>query len=130
MNLRQHRVGEPDADAEPPPHYELLQQLGEGGMGIVYRARQTSADRTIALKLIRQEYQRELHHRRGFLSEAVATANLDHPNIVPVYDVGSQEDGTVFYAMKEVRGTEWKDVISQKSRSENLPEVPMSFPLI
>ena len=120
LNLHAQSVADPGTKTEPPPHYELLQQLGEGGMGVVYQARQTSADRTIALKLIKRKYQQDRRHRSGFLSEAVATANLDHPNIVPVYDVGSKDDGTVFYAMKEVRGTEWKSVIKERSEAENL----------
>ncbi len=120
ISLRPQALGEAGSNVTPPPHYQLLQQLGEGGMGIVYRAHQTSTDRTIALKLIKGQYQADKRHKKGFLSEAIATANLDHPNIVPVYDVGSQEDGTVFYAMKEVRGTEWKAVITEKSLNENL----------
>lgn len=120
LNLRSHDIRQPGAPGGPSPHYELLQQLGEGGMGIVYRARQTSVDRTVALKLIKDDYQHDQRSQSGFLSEAAATACLDHPNIVPIYDAGTGCDGTVFYAMKEVRGTEWKSVIGEKSKSENL----------
>jgi len=120
LNLREQVVVRPNAPTELPPHYELQQQIGKGGMGVVHRARQTSADRTIALKMIRPEFKADEQRRAGFLSEAVATANLDHPNIVPVYDVGAGEDGEVFYTMKDVQGTEWREELPQWALRENL----------
>ncbi|MFC1462526.1 protein kinase [Verrucomicrobiota bacterium] len=120
LELREQTVMEAGGPVERPPHYEILQQLGRGGMGIVYQARQTSVDRTIALKMMRTEFAGQRRHRNMFLSEAVATADLDHPNIVPIHDVGSDDKGVVFYAMKEVRGTSWKRVIKDKTQAENI----------
>ena len=120
LELRKQTVAETGEHSGPPPHYEILRQLGQGGMGVVYQARQTSVDRTIALKRMRADFAGQRSHRNMFLSEAVATADLDHPNIVPIHDVGSDNDGVVFYAMKEVRGTSWKHVIRKKTQAENL----------
>ncbi len=102
------------------PEYELLRVLGEGGMGVVYDARQTSIDRHVALKMIKGNAARSEKQQLKFLAEAVVTGDLDHPNIVPIYDVGRNEAGALFYSMKKVQGTPWDDVLSEKTQSENL----------
>ncbi len=99
--------------------YELLDVLGKGGMGVVYKARQASIDREVALKMVKTETVTP-KQRKSFISEAVVTGELDHPNIVPIYDLGTDEAGALFYSMKQVEGTPWKDVIGEKSQSENL----------
>ncbi len=65
-------------------------------MGVVYAARQASIDRTVAIKMIRREMAADDDQRQKFLSEAVVTGDLDHPNIVPIYDLGSNESGRCF----------------------------------
>ncbi len=100
--------------------YELLRVLGEGGMGVVYDARQTSIDRNVALKMIKGEAASNARQKAKFLAEVVVTGDLDHPNIVPIYDVGANAQGNLFYSMKKVQGTPWEKVIAQKSLSENL----------
>ena len=70
--------------------YELIAHLGEGGMGMVYAARQAAIDRHIALKMIKPELRRRRAMRRSkFLAEAAVTGDLDHPNVVPIYDLGT-----------------------------------------
>ena len=86
------------------PDYELLNVIGEGGMGVVYAARQSSIDRTVALKMLKAEDRQNAAQRDKFLSEAVVTGELDHPNIVPIYDLGANDDGALFYSMKRVEG--------------------------
>jgi serine/threonine protein kinase len=98
--------------------YELLEKLGAGGMGVVYRARQRSANRIVALKLIRPERLAELEPERRqqwldrFQAEAQATARLQHEHIVTVYEVGSL-DAVPFYSMRYVEGRTLADVVRE-----------------
>ncbi|QDT89890.1 protein kinase domain-containing protein [Gimesia algae] len=100
--------------------YEVDQLLGEGGMGVVYAGRQQSMDRPVAIKVLKPETEQSDGSQRAFTSEAIITGGLDHPNIVPIYDLGKQADDALFYAMKQVEGVEWKDRIATNSLSENL----------
>jgi len=100
--------------------YELLQVIGKGGMGVVYSARQASVDRLVAVKMIRPQVAANPERREKFLSEAVVTGDLDHPNIVPIYELGTDESNALFYSMKRVQGTPWSHVIRAKPMAENL----------
>ena len=100
--------------------YELLDRIGEGGMGVVYSARQASIDRVVAVKMLHNDIADLEEPRDKFLSEAVVTAELDHPNIVPIHDLGSSANGTLFYSMKRVQGTPWCDVVLEKTLDENI----------
>jgi WD40 repeat protein/serine/threonine protein kinase len=101
------------------PDYELLNVIGEGGMGVVYAARQSSIARTVALKMLKGG-DGDTAQREKFISEAVVTGELDHPNIVPIYDLGANDDGALFYSMKRVKGTPWHKVVKERSLDENL----------
>ncbi len=97
------------APAEPaaPPRafgdFEIISELGRGGMGVVYRARQKSLDRTVALKMIREAHLATPEDAARFRTEAAATARLKHPNIVTVYEVGTV-GGQAYLCMEYVDG--------------------------
>lgn len=100
--------------------YELLKRIGEGGMGVVYAAHQSSIARTVAVKMLKPGVKVTSDQRDKFLSEAVVTGDLDHPNIVPIYDLGANDKGALFYSMKRVKGTPWDEAFKEKSLEENL----------
>ena len=79
--------------------FELLEEIGRGGMGIVFKARQKRANRVVALKLLRHDTLDGEEQARRFRNEAELVAQLDHPNVVPLYEVGEQA-GHVYFSMK------------------------------
>jgi WD40 repeat protein len=113
-------AGLPPKSVADVPDYELLDIIGEGGMGVVYAAHQSSIARTVAVKMLKPSAKMREDQRDKFISEAVVTGELDHPNIVPIYDLGANDEGALFYSMKRVRGTPWDKVLHKKQLDENL----------
>jgi len=96
-------------------HYRILKRIGRGGMGIVYQARDTVLDRVVAFKVLPDALKENPQALRNFLREAKSAAQLNHPNIVTVYDAGEQ-DGRYYIAMEHVDGTTLKEILRRKRR--------------
>lgn len=92
--------------------YELLEQVGEGGMATVYKARCRILDRIVAVKVLKEEYSRDAGFVQKFRTEAQAAARLSHPNIVNIFDVG-QDNDIYFIVMEYVEGETLKDLIEK-----------------
>src|SRR6266478_4896580 len=91
-------------------NYQILEEIGRGGMGVIYRARQRLSHRIVALKRI-LSYQADSHQTVvRFRREAEAAASLDHPNILPIYEVSESDDGLPFFSMKFAAGGSLLDV--------------------
>ena len=91
-------------------HYSILELLGEGGMGVVWKARDQHLDRFVALKFLPPDKTRDPERRRRFVREAKSASALDHPNIVTVFDI-AQEDGTDFIVMEYLSGQTLRQLI-------------------
>ena len=105
------------------PQFELLECLGRGGMGVVYKARQPKLNRIVALKILAPEKVAEPRFAERFQREAQALARLNHPNIVPVFDFG-QADGLYYLLMEFVDGFSLRQLLQARKIS---PDVALAI---
>jgi non-specific serine/threonine protein kinase len=93
-------------------HYKILEKLGEGGMGVVYKALDTKLDRTVALKFLPPHLSINQEEKKRFIHEAKAAAALDHPNICTVHEIGETDEGQLFIVMGYYEGKILRDKIA------------------
>src|SRR5262245_41141319 len=113
-------VAATDVDRMPPRrgpligqtigHYEVVEKLGEGGMGAVYKARDSRLGRSVAIKVLPDGWMANAERKRRFAREAQAASALNHPNIVTIYDI-DETDGVDFIAMEHVAGHTLEELI-------------------
>jgi serine/threonine-protein kinase len=104
--------------------YRLLQTLGVGGMATVYQAQDLMLERTVAIKILRQDFSQDNTFRERFRLEAKAAANLSHPNIVTIHDFGFDQ-GRFFIVMEYVPGTDLKTIVRLKHKLSVQEAVPL-----
>jgi serine/threonine-protein kinase len=99
--------------------YKILDELGKGGMGVVFKAKQLSLDRMVALKVLPTELTRHKQYVNRFLKEAKSVGKLQHPNIIQVYDIG-ESDGIYFYSMEFIEGESVAALLEKRTRPLDL----------
>ncbi len=94
-------------------HYKILEKLGEGGMGVVYKAHDTKLDRTVAIKFLSAGHAVTEQDKTRFIHEARAASALDHPHICTIYEIDETPDGQLFLVMPSYEGTPLNEKIEK-----------------
>jgi serine/threonine-protein kinase len=110
--------------AAPGARYRILRPHARGGLGEVFVAEDVELRREVALKEIRKEHAGDQNSRGRFVLEAEITGGLEHPGIVPVYGLGTSEDGRPYYAMRFIKGDNLKEAIERFHKAEGLRRHP------
>jgi serine/threonine protein kinase len=107
--------------------YKVITTINRGGMGVILQARDLRIRRTVAMKVMKTSNQFSRENVLRFIDEAQLTGQLEHPNIVPVYEMGIDEQGEIFYTMKFVKGTTLDDVLRgiRNGRQKTIEKYPL-----
>ena len=108
-----------DPELEKESEYQIDGVLGEGGMGIIFDANQIALNRGVAIKMLKPDSIDDAK-RQKFLSEAILTGTLQHPNIIALHDLAIDQDDHLFYSMKKINGAAWSQSIDSMSLDDNL----------
>jgi serine/threonine protein kinase len=114
----------PTESSSVRPRYHRVRSHARGGLGVVFVARDAELNREVALKEMQDSHADEPASRDRFLAEAEVTGGLEHPGIVPVYGLGTYEDGRPFYAMRFIRGDSFRQAIASFHRDSTLRDHP------
>ncbi len=108
--------------------YRLIRPLAEGGSGILYEAEDLNTRRTVAMKVLLDDLQKTPEELTEFIEEAQITARLEHPNIIPIYDVGLDDTNRIYYTMKLIRGKSLTDILIGLRKKD--PEMLQEYRLV
>src|SRR5688572_5836509 len=95
-------------------HYEIIKQIGEGGMGEVYLAKDKKLDRKVAIKILNEEFSQDESNLQRFVSEAKAASALNHPNILTIYEIG-ESDQAHYIASEFIKGNTVRETLNEKT---------------
>ena len=102
----------------PSSHYAKVRTIGLGGVGLVVSAHDPNLDRDVAVKMLRGESKNKLPDIERFVREARATADIEHPNVIPVHEMGVMDGVGVYFTMKKVKGDNFHTVIESLKKGE------------
>ncbi len=119
-------LGEASSSApQTPPkivgRYVLEEELGRGGIGVVHRAKDSQLNRSLAIKVLRDEHHHNDRIKQRFLEEAQIMGQLQHPGVAPIHEVGETEAGLVYFAMKQIHGQTLATLLNDRSDLEQQP---------
>ncbi len=109
--------------------YELIKKIGQGGLGVVFKARQISMNRLVALKILHKKWIQDEEFRKRFLVEARIVGKLSHQNLIKVFDVG-KEDWKYYFSMEFIDGETVEDIIERKDKLDPLEAVEITIQIL
>lgn len=104
--------------------YELREEIGRGGMGVVYRGHDADLNRTLAVKVLLEKHTDNEELKRRFLEEAQIMGQLQHPGVAPIHEIGTLEDGRPFFSMKQIKGKTLTELLRSQSEVSNQRSEP------
>jgi tetratricopeptide (TPR) repeat protein/tRNA A-37 threonylcarbamoyl transferase component Bud32 len=101
-------------------NYELREEIGRGGMGVVYRGHDGDLNRTLAVKVLLEKHQDNAELKRRFLDEAKIMGQLQHPGVAPIHEIGQLADGRPFFSMKQIKGKTLSEILKNRDQDSGV----------